>query len=109
MNKSVPTLLGIVIILLVVLLVVVIYQYKLTQRLALGERVVGTIGGEALTGVEAPKEDIGVSEVLGAREPEAEPQLSPAHRPGTQERRQALEATRAARQEERQTEPGAGE
>lgn len=109
MNKSVPTLLGIVIILLVVLLVVVIYQYKLTQRLALGERVVGTIGGEALTGVEAPKEDIGVSEVLGAREPESEPQLSPAHRPETQDRRQASEAAREERREQRKTEPGAGE
>jgi len=109
-NKSVPTLLGIVIILLVVLLVVVIYQYKLTQRLALGERVVGTIGGEALTGVEAPKEDIGVSEVLGAREPEAEPQrLSPEQLATSQERRQTREATREARQEQRKTEPGAGE
>ena len=109
MNKSVPTLLGIVIILLVVLLVVVIYQYKLTQRLALGERVVGTIGGEALTGVDTPKEDIGVSEVLGAREPETERQLSPAQREGTQERRQAMEDTREERQKERQAESRAGE
>ncbi len=111
MNKSVPTLLGIVIILLVVLLVVVIYQYKLTQRLALGERVVGTIGGEVLTGVEAPKEDIGISEVLGAREPAVETQLSPGAgiRPESQERRQAREAVREERQEQRKTEPGAGE
>ncbi len=110
MNKSVPTLLGIVIILLVVLLVVVIYQYKLTQRLALGERVVGTIGGEALTGVEAPKEDIGVSEVLGAREPEVEAQrLSPKQLETSRERRSKQEDTREERQEQRRTEPGAGE
>ena len=110
MNKSVPTLLGIVIILLVVLLVVVIYQYKLTQRLALSERVVGTIGGEALTGVEAPKEDIGVSEVLGAREPEVEAQrLSPEQLATSRERRQTREASREERQEQRRTEPGAGE
>ena len=106
MNKSVPTLLGIVIILLVVLLVVVIYQYRLTQKLALGERVVGTIGGEALTGVEAPKEDIGVSEVLGAREPESEAVVSPALQPQTQERRAERRAAQAERQEQRQTEPG---
>ena len=110
MNKSVPTLLGIVIILLVVLLVVVIYQYKLTQRLALGERVVGTIGGEALTGVEAPKEDIGVSEVLGAREPESEArQMSPEQLARSRERRQEQETAREERQEQRKTEPGAGE
>ena len=109
MNRSVPTLLGIVIILLVVLLVVVIYQYKLTQRLALGERVVGTIGGEALTGVEAPEEDIGVSEVLGAREPEAETQVSPAARPEAQERRLARRAATEQRREERQAAPGAGD
>jgi cell shape-determining protein MreC len=109
-NKSVPTLLGIVIILLVVLLVVVIYQYKLTQRLALGERVVGTIGGEALTGVETPKEDIGVSEVLGAREPEVETQrLSPKQIERSQERRSQRGDTREERQEQRKTEPGAGE
>jgi len=109
-NKSVPTLLGIVIILLVVLLVVVIYQYKLTQRLALGERVVGTIGGEALTGVEVPKEDIGVSEVLGAREPEGEPKmLSPKQIEKSREQRDTREATREERQEQRKTEPGAGE
>ena len=110
MNKSVPTLLGIVIILLVVLLVVVMYQYRLTQKLAEGERVVGTVGGELLTGVETPKEDIGVSEVLGAREPESEPQrLSPEQVERTQERRQTRDATREERQEQRRTEPGAGE
>ncbi len=99
-NRSVPTLLGIVIILLVVLLVVVIYNYKLTQRLGAGERVVGTVGGEALTGVEAPKEEIGVGEVLGAREPEAEPQLSPAYRPEAQERRQAARQQREGQRRE---------
>ncbi|MCJ7750492.1 MAG: hypothetical protein MUQ65_05290 [Armatimonadetes bacterium] len=109
MNKSVPTLLGIVIILLVVLLVVVIYQYKLTQRLALGERVVGTIGGEALTGVEAPKEDIGISEVLGAREPESEPKAVRRDLEQVQESRESQEAVREEREQRRQTEPGAGE
>jgi hypothetical protein len=80
-NKSVPTLLGIVIILLVVVLVVLIYNYKMTQELGAGGRVVGTVGGEALTGVEAPEEEIGTSEVLGAREPESEAAMSPASGP----------------------------
>jgi len=71
-NKSVPTLLGIVIILLVVLLVVVFYNYRMMQEISSGGRVVGTVGGEALTGVEAPKTEIGVGEVLGSREPQSE-------------------------------------
>jgi len=76
-NKSVPTLLGIIIILLVVLLVVVFYNYKLTQELGAGGTVVGTVGGQALTGVEAPKTEIGVGEVLGSREPQSQAAPSP--------------------------------
>ncbi len=83
MNKSVPTLLGIVIILLVVVLVVLFFNYKLTQQLGSGASVVGTKGGEMLTGVQAPKEEISPSEALGARAPKTEPQMSPALRPGT--------------------------
>jgi hypothetical protein len=82
-NKSVPTLLGIVIILLVVVLVVLIYNYKMTQELGAGGTVVGTVGGEALTGVEAPEEEIGTSEVLGAREPESQAVPAPTMRPDT--------------------------
>jgi hypothetical protein len=79
-NKSVPTMLGIVIILLVVLLVVVVYQYKLTQGLGEGGRVVGTVGGELILGVDAPEEEIGIGEVLTAGS-ETEPVMSPAMRP----------------------------
>lgn len=77
MNKSVPTLLGIVIILLVVLLVVVFYNYKLTEKLGAGGTVVGTVGGEALTGVEAPKSEIGVGEVMSHQTPESQAAPSP--------------------------------
>jgi hypothetical protein len=91
MNKSVPTLLGIVIILLVVVLVVLVFNYKMTQEIGKGGIPVGTIGGQALTGVEAPTEEIGTSEVLGAREPEAQAQPSPAMRPGTRAGRMAEE------------------
>jgi hypothetical protein len=76
-NKSVPTLLGIVIILLVVVLVILVYNYKMTQELGTGARVVGTVGGEALTGVEAPKEEIGASTVLGERQPESQAEPLP--------------------------------
>jgi hypothetical protein len=87
-NKSVPTLLGIVIILLVVVLVVLIYNYKMTQEIGAGGSVVGTVGGEVLMGVETPEEEIGTGEVLGAREPESQavtsPALSPDSRAGEQ-------------------------
>ena len=65
MNKSVPTLLGIVIILLVVVLVVLIYDYKLTSQVVAGGVAVQTTGGRALTGVEAGGEQVSPSEVLG--------------------------------------------
>jgi hypothetical protein len=68
-NRSVPTLLGIVIILLVVALVVLIYNLRLTTALARGETVVGTVGGRAMTGVETPEEVISPIEALGAPEP----------------------------------------
>jgi hypothetical protein len=70
MNKSVPTLLGIVIILLVVVLAVLIVNYKVTKGLGEGQQVVGTVGGEVLTGQETPDEVIDASTVLGSREPE---------------------------------------
>jgi hypothetical protein len=99
-NRSVPTLLGIVIILLVVVLVVLIYNYRLTQQLGSGATVVGTVGGKALTGVEPPTEEIGAGEVLGRREAEVEAQPSPTQRPGTRsfEVSQEAEAKRAARE-----------
>jgi len=55
MNKSVPTLLGILIILVVVVLIVLVYNIKLTQQLGTGATPTGTIGGEILTGEEAPR------------------------------------------------------
>ena len=74
MNKSVPTLLGIVIILLVVVLVVLIYDYKLTSQVVAGGTAVQTTGGRALTGVDAGGEQASPSEVLGtATQPAGEP------------------------------------
>ena len=82
MNKSVPTLLGLVIILLVVVLVVLIVNYRLTQGLGRGERVVGTVGGQLLTGEDAPDEFIDETSALAGGE-KIEPQLSPALRQGS--------------------------
>ena len=65
-NKSVPTLLGIVIILLVIVLVVLVYDLRMTANLAAGNVPVGTVGGQMLTGVEAPTEIIGDEEAIGA-------------------------------------------
>jgi hypothetical protein len=96
-NKSVPTLLGIVIILLVVVLVVLIYNYKLTQGLGEGGRIVGTTGGELLTGEQAPKEFISETEAL-ARPPESEARPSPML---TDERARARYAESEARRAER--------
>ena len=95
MNKSVPTLLGIVIILLVVVLVVLIVNYRLTQGLGRGERVVGTVGGEILTGEETPDEFIDETSALSGDEG-SEPQLSPALRPDSRagERRAAAQERR---------------
>jgi len=80
-NKSVPTLLGIVIILLVVVLVVVVFNYRLMAKLGAGEEVVGTAITETLTGVDLPEEKIGVGEVLGSREPQVEAQPAPMPQP----------------------------
>lgn len=71
MNKSVPTLLGIVIILLVVVLVVLIYDYKMTSQIVAGGVAVQTTGGRALTGVDAGGEQVSPSEVLGTATVEA--------------------------------------
>ena len=67
MNRSVPTLLGIMIILMVVMLVMLIYDYRLTSGLASGATVVGTVGGQLLTGVEQPTEQITASETTKRR------------------------------------------
>ncbi len=66
MNRSVPTLLGIVIILLVIVLVVLVYDTRMTANLAAGNVPVGTVGGQILTGVETPTEVIGPEEAIGA-------------------------------------------
>lgn len=98
MNKSVPTLLGIIIILLVVVLVVLIYDYKLTSGLATG-RVAGTVGGQLLTGVQQPGEDIGVGEVLeGRAQPDAVPSPAGTQTRGAELSREAKER-RAAREQ----------
>ncbi len=62
MNRTVPTLLGVIIILMVGTLVLLIYDYKLTSGLASGNSVVGTVGGEMLTGVDQPTTQISASE-----------------------------------------------
>ena len=67
MNKSVPTLLGVAVILLVVVLVVLLYNIQLTKQLGNGLSVVGTVGGEKLTGVEQPTTQISPNEALAAR------------------------------------------
>lgn len=67
MNRSVPTLLGIMIILMVAVLVILVYDYRLTSGLAAGHVVVGTVGGQILTQVEQPTEQISPSEVFEKR------------------------------------------
>lgn len=66
MNRSVPTLLGIVIILLVIVLVVLVYDTRMTANLAAGNVPVGTVGGQILTGTETPTEIIGAEEAIAA-------------------------------------------
>ena len=90
---------------LVALLVVGFYQIRLQRELTAGRTVVGTVGGEVLTGVDMPDEEIGTAEVLGAG-PEGETRPSPAASPDTRggERRQEAEAKRAAREGESETE-----
>lgn len=96
MNKSVPTLLGIVIILLVVVLVVLLFNYRVTQAIGRGERIVGTKGGELITGEEAPEEFIDETSALGGRADRPEPTtIHPEAR--TSERRQAAGERRGQR------------
>ncbi len=98
MNKSVPTMLGIVIILLVVILVVLIVNYQVTKGIGEGRRVVGTVGGEMLTGEEAPEEFIDASALGGRAEPvEAEP-------PSPKAQRRRVEAQREAEERREQRE-----
>jgi hypothetical protein len=98
-NRSVPTLLGIVIILLVVVLVVLVYNMRMTQAIGRGERVVGTVGGELLTGEEAPEEFIEETSALGREPDRPEPRPSPTMREGSRARegRRAGEERRAQR------------
>jgi hypothetical protein len=95
-NKSVPTLLGIVIILLVVLLIVLMYNLRMTQAIGRGERVVGTVGGELITGEQAPDEFIEETSALRDEPDRPEPTtIRPEAR--TSERRQAAEGRRGQR------------
>jgi len=95
-NKSVPTLLGIVIILLVVVLAVLIVNLQTTKGLGQGKQVVGTVGGEMLTGEQAPDEVIDASTVAGSREPEpVEPiTVTPEQQQKMSENRQKAEERR---------------
>ena len=102
MNKSVPTLLGIVIILLVVVLIVLMYSLRMTQAIGRGERVVGTVGGELITGEQAPDEFTDETSALGGRTDSPEPTtIHPEAR--TSERRQATEGRRGQRRAAGQT------
>ena len=106
MNKSVPTLLGIVIILLVVVLVVLLINYRVTQGISRGERVTGTVGGELLTGEEAPDEFIDETSALGGDADRPEPRPSPGVREGR--RRQGGPERRGERRAVGETEAAPG-
>ena len=106
MNTSVPTLLGIVIILLVVVLVVLLINYRVTQGISRGERVVGTTGGELLTGEEAPDEFIDETSALGGDADRPEPRPSPGMREGR--RRQGGPEQRGTRRSATDTEATPG-
>jgi hypothetical protein len=108
-NKSVPTMLGIVIILLVVVLVVLFINYRTTQAIGRGERIVSTVGGELLTGEEAPREFIDETSAT-SRTPEVEAKQSPmvtdpVARERQQERKAQIDERRRAAQEG-ETPPG---
>lgn len=83
MNKSVPTMLGIVIILLVVVLVVLIINYRVTRGIGAGEELVGTAATGMLAGQQPPDEVIDEASALGGRADGPEPELSPALRGDT--------------------------
>ena len=103
MSRSVPTLLGIMIILMVVMLVMLIYDYRLTSGLASGATVVGTVGGQLLSGVDQLDEQTAVGKSAG----HARAGAQPADGAGMQRRRGTLrpptEAQRAARRGARQS------
>ena len=94
-NKSVPTLLGIVIILLVVVLIVLMYNLRMTQAIGRGERVVGTVGGELLTGEDAPDEFIDETSALSNVDRPEPTTIRPEGR--ASDRRQAAEGRRGQR------------
>ncbi|UCC67844.1 MAG: hypothetical protein JSV79_12125 [Armatimonadota bacterium] len=83
MNRSVPTMLGIVIILLVVVLVVLIINYRVTRGIGAGEELVGTTATGMLAGQQPPEEVIDEASALGGRVDRPEPQVSPALRADT--------------------------
>ena len=95
MNKSVPTLLGIVIILLVVVLIVLMYNLRMTQAIGRGERVVGTVGGELITGEDAPDEFIDETSALSNVDRPEPTTVRPEGR--ASDRRQAAEGRRGQR------------
>lgn len=94
MSRSVPTLLGIMIILMVVMLVMLIYDYRLTSGLASGATVVGTVGGQLLTGVDQADEQIAQGQA--SRSPRAGAQSTDAT--GMQREHGALRPAMEARQ-----------
>ena len=96
MNKSVPTLLGIVIILLVAVLAVGIINYRVTQGLGAGKELVGTKGTPLLTGEPLPEEVIDETSALGREAERPEPTTIP-REARTSERRQAAEGRRGQR------------
>ena len=56
MKRSVPTLLGAFALIVVATLAVLVYNIRLADKLAQGLTPSGTVGGQVLTGVDAPTE-----------------------------------------------------
>ena len=81
--------------LLVVVLIVLMYNLRMTQAIGRGERVVGTVGGELLTGEDAPDEFIDETSALSNVDRPEPTTIRPEGR--ASDRRQAAEGRRGQR------------
>jgi hypothetical protein len=96
-NRSVPTLLGIMIVLMVAVLVVLIYDLKVTAGLASGKIVVGTVGGRLISGVDGPVARTGMVAAPGSESPRVGRKTPPVAAQQARGRQgQALRANRRA-------------
>ncbi len=103
-SKSVPTLLGILIILVVVVLIVLIYNIKLTNQIATGGTPTGAIGGEILAGEKAPTTVLPPAGPGGQNKPQALPAGS--RRGGPAQRRGIEGPTRGGQRRGEAARPG---